>query len=107
MTDLVSDLKIGAKIGNGHLGQVFVAEDPARGEAAVKVLSRHAHQDDTTLIRLASFPKLRIPQKRRIETLCGCIIALTLPMGGVTLVSDLNPISWRILASRSIKRISL
>ncbi len=46
MPDLVSDLKIGAKIGNGHFGEVFEGTDPAHGDVAVKVLSRKAQDDD-------------------------------------------------------------
>jgi len=46
VADFVSSLKIGTKIGNGHFGEVFMAQDPAHGDVAVKVLSREAHQDD-------------------------------------------------------------
>jgi eukaryotic-like serine/threonine-protein kinase len=46
MADYVSALTIGAKIGNGHFGEVFHGVDPAHGNIAVKVLSREAHQDD-------------------------------------------------------------
>jgi serine/threonine protein kinase len=47
MTGYISGLVIGAKIGNGHFGEVFHGVDPAHGNVAVKVLSRKAHQDDT------------------------------------------------------------
>lgn len=46
MADYVSGLTIGAKIGNGHFGEVFHGVDPAHGNVAVKVLSRAAHHDD-------------------------------------------------------------
>lgn len=46
MADFVSSLKVGAKIGNGHFGEVFLARDPAHGQVAVKVLSRKDHDDD-------------------------------------------------------------
>lgn len=47
MPDYVSGLTVGAKIGNGHFGEVFHGVDPAHGNVAVKVLSREAHHDDT------------------------------------------------------------
>ncbi len=50
MTDLISDLKIGPKIGNGHFGEVFLAQDPAHGQVAVKMLTRKAHDNDTMWI---------------------------------------------------------
>lgn len=36
---LVSKLKIGPKIGNGHFGEVFAAEDPVHGDVAVKLMT--------------------------------------------------------------------
>lgn len=48
MPDFVSDLKIGAKIGSGHFGDVYGGVDPAHGDVAVKVLSRKAQDDDAT-----------------------------------------------------------
>jgi serine/threonine-protein kinase len=48
MADYVSDLKVGAKLGNGAFGEVFRGEDPAHGEVAVKVLKREWFHDDTT-----------------------------------------------------------
>jgi len=48
MADYVSDLKLGAKLGNGAFGEVFRGEDPAHGEVAVKVLRREAYHDDAT-----------------------------------------------------------
>jgi eukaryotic-like serine/threonine-protein kinase len=53
MADFVSDLKIGAKLGNGHFGEVFKGVDPAHGEVAVKILRREAYHDD------ASWPKYK------------------------------------------------
>ncbi|HXS50106.1 MAG TPA: serine/threonine-protein kinase [Tepidiformaceae bacterium] len=50
MADFVSDLKLGAKLGNGHFGEVFMAKDPAHGDVAVKVLRREAHHDDTAWV---------------------------------------------------------
>lgn len=44
MPDFVSDLKLGAKLGNGHFGEVYLGEDPAHGQVAVKVLKRDAFQ---------------------------------------------------------------
>ncbi|QWC56735.1 protein kinase [Erythrobacter sp. 3-20A1M] len=46
MTDYISGLTIGVKIGNGHFGEVFHGVDPAHGNVAVKVLRREAHHDD-------------------------------------------------------------
>jgi len=46
MADFVSDLKLGAKLGNGAFGEVFRGDDPAHGEVAVKVLTRKAFMDD-------------------------------------------------------------
>lgn len=46
MADYVSGLKLGEKIGNGHFGDVFKANDTAHGEVAAKVLSRKAHHDE-------------------------------------------------------------
>jgi serine/threonine protein kinase len=47
MGDFVSDLKLGAKLGNGHFGDVYLGEDPAQGQVAVKVLKRTAFHDDS------------------------------------------------------------
>jgi serine/threonine-protein kinase len=46
MADYVSDLKLGAKLGNGAFGEVFRGDDPAHGEVAVKVLKRDLFHDD-------------------------------------------------------------
>lgn len=46
MAGYVSDLKVGAKLGNGAFGEVFRGEDPAHGEVAVKVLERALFHDD-------------------------------------------------------------
>jgi serine/threonine-protein kinase len=48
VADYVSDLKVGAKLGNGAFGEVFRGEDPAHGEVAVKVLKRAWFHDDAT-----------------------------------------------------------
>ena len=48
MADYVSDLKVGAKLGNGAFGEVFRGEDPAHGQVAVKVLKRELFHDDAT-----------------------------------------------------------
>ncbi len=37
MTDLVSALQIGKKLGNGHFGEVHLGEDPVHGPVAVKM----------------------------------------------------------------------
>lgn len=42
MGDFVSDLKLGGQLGNGHFGEVFLGDDPAHGQVAVKVLKRDA-----------------------------------------------------------------
>jgi serine/threonine-protein kinase len=47
MTNLISGLKIGTKIGSGHFGEVFLAEDEVHGRVAVKVLTRAAGEDDS------------------------------------------------------------
>ena len=46
MADYVSDLKVGAKLGNGAFGEVFRGEDPAHGVVAVKVLKRELFHND-------------------------------------------------------------
>jgi serine/threonine-protein kinase len=46
MADYVSDLKLGAKLGNGAFGEVFRGEDPAHGQVAVKVLKRELFHND-------------------------------------------------------------
>jgi eukaryotic-like serine/threonine-protein kinase len=48
MVDYVSGLKVGARLGNGHFGEVFKGEDPAHGEVAVKILRREWYHDDAT-----------------------------------------------------------
>ena len=48
MGEFVSDLKLGAKLGNGAFGEVFRGEDPAHGAVAVKVLKRAWFHDDAT-----------------------------------------------------------
>lgn len=50
MTGFVSGLELGAKIGNGHFGEVFIGRDPAHGEVAVKVLRREVHHDDVAWV---------------------------------------------------------
>jgi serine/threonine protein kinase len=47
MTNLVSGLKIGTKIGNGHFGEVFLGEDEVHGKVAVKVLTRASGEADS------------------------------------------------------------
>ena len=46
MTNLISGLKIGTKIGNGHFGEVFLGEDEIHGKVAVKVLARTPGESD-------------------------------------------------------------
>jgi len=46
MADYVSDLKLGAKLGNGAFGEVYIGEDPAHGEVAIKVIKRELYHDD-------------------------------------------------------------
>ena len=48
MADYVSDLKLGAKLGSGAFGEVYLAEDPAHGTIAVKALKRTSLHDDAT-----------------------------------------------------------
>ena len=48
MAGFVSDLKIGAKLGNGTFGEVFKGHDPAHGNVAVKILRREAYHDDAS-----------------------------------------------------------
>jgi serine/threonine-protein kinase len=50
VADFVSGLKLLGKIGNGHFGEVFLAQDVAHGEVAAKVLSREAHHDDAAWV---------------------------------------------------------
>jgi len=47
MSSLISSLKIGTKIGNGHFGDVFLAEDEVHGKVAVKVLQRASGESDS------------------------------------------------------------
>lgn len=46
MTNFLSGLKIGTKIGNGHFGEVFLGEDEIQGKVAVKVLTRATGESD-------------------------------------------------------------
>lgn len=43
----VTWLSLGAKLGNGHYGEVFLAQDPVHGEVAVKVIARHPGEPDS------------------------------------------------------------
>jgi serine/threonine-protein kinase len=47
MTNLISGLKIGPKIGSGHFGEVFLGQDEIHGEVAVKVLTRAPSETDS------------------------------------------------------------
>jgi serine/threonine-protein kinase len=46
VTAVLQKLLIGAKLGNGHFGEVFQGEDNVHGRVAVKVLSRKQNHDD-------------------------------------------------------------
>ena len=46
MGRLISKLRIGKKIGNGHFGDVFLGEDDVHGTVAVKILSRAPNEND-------------------------------------------------------------
>jgi len=46
MTNLISGLKYGALLGTGHFGKVYLGQDQAHGQVAVKVLSRDASWTD-------------------------------------------------------------
>tara|TARA_R110001583_G_scaffold176205_2_gene330932 strand:- start:1079 stop:2110 length:1032 start_codon:yes stop_codon:yes gene_type:complete len=46
MAAVVPALHIGAKLGNGHFGEVFLGEDGVHGKVAVKVLARKPRQSD-------------------------------------------------------------
>ncbi|MGR9422158.1 serine/threonine-protein kinase [Rhizobium leguminosarum] len=47
MTGLVSALQIGAKLGNGHFGEVHLGEDPVHGPVAVKIYRALPGEDPT------------------------------------------------------------
>lgn len=57
MAGFISDLKLGAKLGNGAFGDVFQGDDPAHGQVAVKVLKRDAfrHDDNVWPVFKASY----------------------------------------------------
>jgi eukaryotic-like serine/threonine-protein kinase len=46
MASVVPPLHIGAKLGNGHFGEVFLGNDGVHGKVAVKVLARKPTQND-------------------------------------------------------------
>jgi eukaryotic-like serine/threonine-protein kinase len=46
MTVFVTGLQMGAMLGAGHYGKVYLAQDPVHGQVAVKVLSRLAGEPD-------------------------------------------------------------
>lgn len=46
MAAIVPELQIGAKLGNGHFGEVFLGTDGVHGNVAVKVLSRKPEHSD-------------------------------------------------------------
>jgi serine/threonine-protein kinase len=46
MNDFTSGLKLGKEIASGFFGKVFIADDPARGEVAVKRLHQYAGESD-------------------------------------------------------------
>lgn len=46
MAGVVPALNVGAKLGNGHFGEVFLGEDGVHGQVAVKVLARKPEHDD-------------------------------------------------------------
>ena len=56
MVDIVPVLHVGAKLGNGHFGEVFLALDSVHGKVAVKILARKlGEHDDKWLARKAGF----------------------------------------------------
>jgi serine/threonine protein kinase len=48
MTGFVSALQIGAKLGNGHFGEVHLGEDPVHGPVAVKIYRALPGEDPAT-----------------------------------------------------------
>ena len=54
MATIVPALTIGAKLGNGFFGEVFLGQDSVHGTVAVKVLSRKIGQSDTEWFRCKS-----------------------------------------------------
>jgi serine/threonine protein kinase len=46
MTVLVTGLQMGAMLGAGHYGEVYLAEDPVHGQVAAKILRRLAGEPD-------------------------------------------------------------
>jgi serine/threonine protein kinase len=46
MAGVVPALQVGAKLGNGHFGEVFLGNDGVHGEVAVKVLARKPAQNE-------------------------------------------------------------
>jgi serine/threonine-protein kinase len=46
VSTLISGLKIGRKLGNGHFGEVFLGEDEVHGDVAVKVMRRDPGESD-------------------------------------------------------------
>lgn len=51
MANFVSELQVGAKLGNGAFGEVFKGQDPAHGVVAVKFLRRGALHDDAAWLK--------------------------------------------------------
>lgn len=56
MSSVVPALLLGAKLGNGHFGEVFLGEDSVHGAVAVKVLARKpSHSDQEWLAQKIGF----------------------------------------------------
>jgi serine/threonine-protein kinase len=47
MNSVVPALQVGQRLGNGHFGVVYLAQDSVHGQVAVKVLSRNPEQSDS------------------------------------------------------------
>ncbi|MDD1963751.1 serine/threonine protein kinase [Pseudomonas putida] len=51
MIAVLPGLVIGNKLGNGHFGEVFQAQDDVHGQVAVKILSRQPHHTDAQWLK--------------------------------------------------------
>ena len=46
MANVIPQLQVGKRLGNGHFGVVFLAQDSVHGRVAVKVLARKPEHSD-------------------------------------------------------------